>query len=84
VWLWTDTRLEAAGLTRAPALRSIHSRLRRKHAVSEHAVSTDSTWRTIKNLKKAPLSFDCGSNHENLKRPVFLSAHFALLISNHY
>ena len=51
---------------------------------SEHAVSTDSTWRTIKNLKKAPLSFDCGSNHENLKRPVFLSAHFALLISNHY
>jgi hypothetical protein len=41
---------------------------------SEHAVSTDSTWRTIKNLKKAPLSFDCGSNHENLKRPVFLSA----------
>jgi hypothetical protein len=54
------------------------------NTLSEHAVSTDSTWRTIKNLKKAPLSFDCGSNRENLKRPVFLSAHFALQISNHY
>ena len=53
---------QAASPRRAPRAAAKCSQGFKKRT-QEHAVSTDSMWRTIKNLKKAPHSFDCGSHH---------------------